>query len=204
MTITEKLAIIQQELEAPKNLYNHFWKYNYRSAESILEALKPLMAKYKCSLTLSDDMILVWPRIYVRARAKLFDLEVDTSMGAWMIDVTSYAREDEEIKWMHQTQITGSASSYARKYALNWLFLIDDTKDSDSSNTHEIAKKNEQILSGLVTPSDNLTKAQDNFYWWKCDKCWEEKIKGPKWLYCKPCYKKYIAEKGNREKSPNI
>lgn len=121
----EVLKNIQQELKAPKGQYNNFGKYKYRSAEDILEAVKPLLGKYGAQLTLTDEIIEVGGRIYVKATAKLTD-------GKEEAVTTAFAREPAEKKGMDESQITGTASSYARKYALNGLFLIDDTKDADT------------------------------------------------------------------------
>lgn len=127
MGIYEKLSKIQQELKAPKNLFNSFGKYKYRNAEGILEAFKPFEAKYGVALILSDEVLEIGGRVYVKATASLFDIG-----GSGMITGTAYAREDAEKKGMDGSQITGTASSYARKYALNGLFLLDDTKDADT------------------------------------------------------------------------
>lgn len=123
------LQAIQTELKAPKSLYNSFGKYHYRSAESILEAVKPLLAKHNAELTLSDDIVAVNERIYVKAMATITD-------GTESVTVTAFAREPDDKKGMDSSQITGTASSYARKYALNGLFLIDDTKDADTDEYH--------------------------------------------------------------------
>ena len=131
MKLAEKLLHIQAELKAPKNQRNTFGNYNYRSAEDILEAVKPLCLKHKATLTISDDMIELGTRIYVKAVATLRDIESDQ-----VLTVSANAREEETKKGMDASQITGSASSYARKYALNGMFAIDDTKDSDATNTH--------------------------------------------------------------------
>lgn len=122
----ETLRKIQQELKAPKGQFNKFGGYNYRSAEDILEAVKPLLAKHKAELILSDEIVEVGGRIYVKAVAMLSDGENNQAK------VSAFAREPEEKKGMDASQITGTASSYARKYALNGLFLIDDTKDADT------------------------------------------------------------------------
>jgi len=122
----KELIEIQKELKAPKNQRNNFGKYNYRSCEDILEAVKPLANKLKCSVLLSDDVVEVGGRIYVIATAKLYKTKEE------QISVHAYAREPLSQKGMNEAQITGSASSYARKYALNGLFAIDDTKDSDT------------------------------------------------------------------------
>lgn len=118
---------IQTEIKAPKNLYNSFGKYKYRNAEGICEAVKPYLVKENVSLVLRDDVIEVGGRIYIKATAILTDTETDTS-----VSTSAYARESAEKKGMDDSQITGTASSYARKYALNGLFLLDDTKDADS------------------------------------------------------------------------
>ena len=127
MSITEKLMRIQTEIKAPKNLYNSFGKYKYRNAEGICEAVKPFLQKEKCALTLDDDIVEVGGRVYVKAIATLEDCETDE-----FIEVKAFARESFEKKGMDDSQITGTASSYARKYALNGLFLLDDTKDADT------------------------------------------------------------------------
>lgn len=142
MDIKSKLNAIQIELKAPKNLYNSFGKYKYRNAEGICEAVKPLLDKYKAILTISDDIVEVGGRIYVKATATIIDTESDTksklesdgliSTKISKIEVTAYAREADDKKGMDAAQVTGATSSYARKYALNGLFLLDDTKDVDS------------------------------------------------------------------------
>lgn len=132
MTIYQKLAEIQSTMKAPKNLYNKFGKYNYRNAEGILEAFKPYGAKHKVMLLVTDEIRMVGDRFYVRAEAKLIDLESETSISAF-----GFAREAESKAGMDEAQITGSASSYARKYALNGLLLLDDTKDPDTDEYHE-------------------------------------------------------------------
>ena len=122
---------IQKELKAPKGQFNSFGKYSYRSCEDILEALKPLLSQNGCVLTISDEIVQVGERFYVKATAILTDCEGGASAA-----VSAWAREEETKKGMDGSQITGSASSYARKYALNGLFCIDDTKDADASNKH--------------------------------------------------------------------
>lgn len=123
--IHEKLLLVQCELKAPKSQYNSFGKYHYRNCEDVLEAVKPLLQKQGLLLTLSDDVVMVGSRYYVKAIARVTDGENEVS-------VTAMAREEESKKGMDGSQITGSSSSYARKYALNGLFDIDDTKDSDT------------------------------------------------------------------------
>lgn len=122
----KELIIIQTKLKAPKNQYNKFGKYYYRNAEDILEAVKPLLAENNCYLMLSDSIENIGDRYYVKATAKLYNGEGQS------IEVSALAREDVNKKGMDGSQITGAASSYARKYALNGLFLIDDTKDADT------------------------------------------------------------------------
>lgn len=139
-SLKEKLMRIHVELKAPKNLYNSFGKYHYRNAEGIQEALKPLEITYKVITTISDEIVAVGDRIYVKATATITDTESDES-----ISVTAYAREALDKKGMDESQITGATSSYARKYALNGLFLLDDTKDTDTeeyqSAGNQAAKK---------------------------------------------------------------
>lgn len=122
----KNLLQIQSELKAPKGQYNSFGKYKYRSCEDILEAAKPICAKYGVVLTLSDELVNIGERYYIKATARLADDEGGSA------EVTAYAREEETKKGMDGSQITGTASSYARKYALNGLFLIDDTRDADT------------------------------------------------------------------------
>lgn len=131
----DKLRQIQEKLKAPKNLYNSFGKYNYRNAETILEAFKPYEAEFKVSLVLSDTIEEIAGRAYVKATATLYDCESDKQ-----VSVTAYAKEATSKKGMDDAQVTGATSSYARKYALNGLFLLDDTKDPDSD---EYKRQNE-------------------------------------------------------------
>ena len=140
MTVYEKLAIIQQELIAPKNQYNSFGKYNYRSCEDILEGLKPCLKKVGAAVTVSDEVLQIGERYYIKATATLHDTENPDS-----ISNTAYAREDEGKKGMDVSQVTGATSSYARKYALNGLFCIDDVKDADTrDNRQNEAKEQKQ------------------------------------------------------------
>lgn len=125
-SLVKLLQEVQTELKAPKNQYNSFAKYHYRSQEDILEAVKPLLAKRGLALTLNDEIVQFGTRVYVKAAATLYG-----EMGK-SFKVEAYAREPEEKKGMDESQITGTASSYARKYALNGLFAIDDTEDSDA------------------------------------------------------------------------
>lgn len=138
MTIYEKLLNIQTELKAPKGQRNNFGKYNYRSCEDILEAVKPLLKKEKCTLIINDEIERIEARYYIKARyyvkatVNLIDIETGEK-----ISTNAYAREEESKKGMDGSQVTGASSSYARKYALNGLFAIDDTKDSDATNQHD-------------------------------------------------------------------
>ncbi len=135
----KELISIQSELKAPKTQYNKFGGYKYRKAEDILEAVKPLLAKQKCTLIITDDIVMVGSRIYVKATATIKNEkgEYETSTG--------WAREEETKKGMDGSQITGASSSYARKYALNGLLAIDDNADSDTTNDgqHQEAKQQE-------------------------------------------------------------
>lgn len=133
LTLAEKLSAIQTKLKAPKNLYNSFGKYSYRNAEGIQEALKPLLADYCVYVTLSDEVLEVGGRVYVKATATIATASGGgESFAPEQISVTAYAREADVKKGMDDAQITGSTSSYARKYALNGLFLLDDNKDADT------------------------------------------------------------------------
>ena len=125
----QKLIQVQSELKAPKNQKNNFGGYQYRNCEDILESLKPLLLKHDLCMSISDDIIEVGARIYVKATVKVFD-DFNEQI------VSAFAREDEGKKGFDLSQLTGATSSYARKYALNGMFLIDDTKDSDATNTH--------------------------------------------------------------------
>ncbi len=130
MSVHSKLKEIQKKLKAPKNQKNTFGGYKYRSCEDILEAVKPLLYENDCTLTINDEVVAVVDSVYVQATATLTDCESSEGVTA-----TAYAREQETAKGMSDPQITGSCSSYARKYALNGLFCIDDTKDTDATNT---------------------------------------------------------------------
>ena len=153
MEIYAKLEKIQKTLKAPKNQTNTFGKYKYRSCEDILEAVKPLLDG--CVVTLSDTIRVVGDRIYVESEATISD-------GANQINVTAFAREPADRKGMDESQITGSASSYARKYALNGLFLIDDTKDADATNDHAPKAKPapldvDKVLAAMNSAPDAAT-----------------------------------------------
>ena len=146
LTIEQVLCRIQNELKAPKNQRNSFGGYNYRSCEDIQNAVKPLLLKYDASLKLSDQIVEVGGRIYVKADA-IFRFNNDE------IIVTAFAREEESKKGMDSMQLTGATSSYARKYSLNGLFLIDDNKDSDATNDH--SKKDIPQKKALIKLTDD-------------------------------------------------
>jgi hypothetical protein len=149
MNLTTKLMHIQTELKAPKNLYNSFGKYKYRNAESILEALKPLEAKYKVAVVIEDEITEVSSRIYVKTTVKLFDAESDDH-----IVTSAYAREAETKKGMDEAQVTGATSSYSRKYALNALFLLDDTKDVDTEEYQSRMKESKPAQATAPASAD--------------------------------------------------
>src|SRR5699024_2965584 len=164
-TFLEKLMELQKELKAPKSNYNSFGKYKYRSAEDILEAAKPLNHKYGLLLTLSDKAIVSGDWNYIEATATITD-------GKETHTVTAYAREAEIKKGMDSSQITGTASSYARKYALNGLYLIDDTKDADTDeyqkqNNTEKKKEDKQVgRSTLLSKWKISGKSEEEFNKW--------------------------------------
>lgn len=138
-TIFQKLQNIQIRLKVEKKNYNDFGEYNYRSCEDILEAVKPLLVENNLALVMTDEVETVGERYYIQATAILYDTENGTNISA-----TAYAREAKEKKKMDDAQVTGSSSSYARKYALNGLFAIDDAKDSDFLNKDEAYTANQQ------------------------------------------------------------
>ena len=148
MNIFEKLAKIQSSLKVPKDQKNDFGKYQYRSCEDILSKVKPLLGD--CILTLTDDIINIGDRFYIKAIATLHD-------GEREISVSAFAREDLNKKGMDQAQLTGSCSSYARKYALNGLFLLDDTKEIDSMNNKATTQATKQAVK--PTKQENVTTA---------------------------------------------
>lgn len=165
--IYEKLFNVQQSLKAPKDQFNSFGKYSYRSCEGILEALKPHLAANKLTLTLSDNIKDIGGRIYVEATATLFDIET-----AEKVSVTAFAREEESKKGMDGSQVTGASSSYARKYAVSGLFAVDDNKDSDVTNV------------GLPEPKPQ--EAIRNNYTEEAKECIKEE-NGTKYAICSNC-----------------
>ena len=152
-TIYEKLLSVQNELKAPKDKKNTFGGYNYRSCEGILESVKPLLQAQGLMLTIKDEVVNIGDRYYVRATVLLDDI---SSNGE--IAITALAREEEAKKGMDASQITGTASSYARKYALNGLFLIDDTKDADTDEFHRTTQENGQKTNVATQPNQPPAK----------------------------------------------
>lgn len=167
------LQLIQSKIKAPKGQYNSFAKYNYRSAEDIIEAAKPVLAEYNFSLILSDEMVMLGNRYYVKAIVKIKGESEE-------YEATGYAREAETKKGMDESQITGAASSYARKYALNGLFALDDTKDADTDEHTKQLKAGDIIESKAVIDGKNIS-----FTHTQCKKCGGavEKKTGTKGIY---------------------
>lgn len=155
MDFYEKLLYVQTELVAPKTRTNNFGKYSYRTCEDILSAVKPLLKKYGLSLMLSDEIVQIGERFYVKATAFLTDVETEFRG----IETYAYARESLDKKGMDDAQITGTASSYARKYALNGLFCIDDSQDADVTNTH--GKDLDQVISEAMTGAELSEKISE-------------------------------------------
>lgn len=152
MTIYKKIMNVQSELKAPKGNYNSFGKYSYRSAEDILEAVKPLLKKEGLAISISDDIVLIGDRYYVKSTVKLIDIETGD-----VVETSALAREDETKKGMDLAQVTGSCSSYSRKYALNGAFAIDSSElDPDRINTHG----QEDKPKSTTTAFNSLTDAQ--------------------------------------------
>lgn len=145
-----ELVRIQSELKAPKNQYNNFGKYNYRSCEDILEGVKPLLKELECTLVISDDVVVAGDRVYIKAIATI------TNKNNKTVSNSGLAREALMQKGMSDSQITGSASSYARKYALNGLFAIDDTKDADTQD-NTVSSAIEQIRTLIKVKKANET-----------------------------------------------
>lgn len=159
MNIYKKLFEVQQNLKAAKNQFNKFGGYNYRSCEDTLTALKPLLNEQQVILLINDEVIEVGGKNYIKATARFIDIETGES-----VENSALAREDEDRKKMDSPQITGSCSSYARKYALNGLFMIDDVKDSDATNKHGKdepkapveASKEEKVFAGVESEKANV------------------------------------------------
>ena len=154
----KRLVIVQNELKAPKGQFNKFGNYKYRSAEDILTAVKPLLADNELVMTISDEICCMangW--VYVRATVKIFDAETKEEIA----ENTAFARESESKKGMDASQITGTASSYARKYALNGMFLIDDTKDADTDEYQKQTKQEVPSMSSLKAMFDTKLTAKE-------------------------------------------
>lgn len=166
MSIFTKLLAIQKELKAPKSQYNSFGKYNYRNSEDILEAVKPLCEKFLAVLTLGDELMLVGDRFYIKATATLTDTE-----NGETVSTVAFAREELTKKGMDGSQITGSSSSYARKYALNGLFCIDDTKDADMlNNSKEYTQPTRQAQKHPIKPAQPPKQASNEIICPVCGK----------------------------------
>ena len=185
----KELIEIQNELKAPKNQKNTFGKYMYRSAEDILEAVKPLLKKYECHLTISDEMVVLGERYYVKATATI-------ATEGESISTSAYAREEESKKGMDLSQLTGSTSSYARKYALNGLFCIDDTKDSDFTNTHgKEAKPTPRAVNPKETVEKELKGAIDRLNKCKDVASVDEVVKAYKTLWTNQDFKNAVSKR---------
>ena len=151
--IYQRLSAVQQELKAPKGQKNTFGGYSYRSTEDILQAAKPVLAKHDLALVITDDLVLIDNRYYVKATAYVVGSDDENT-----VEATAYAREAQDKKGMDESQITGAASSYARKYALNGLFNIDDTKDADTDAHHKVTNVQPAAPAKAVEPSDAVLK----------------------------------------------
>lgn len=167
MNIYEKLTQIQNELKAPKNQFNPFGNYNYRSCEDILEAVKPLLLKHKLTQIIDDDVKEINGRFYIKATITLFNSEKVEEA----IIVSALAREEENKKGMDSSQLTGSTSSYARKYALAGLYALDDTKDSDGLNTHGKEHSKADTSRKQASTTSNKKVASNNQTAFKCSEC---------------------------------
>lgn len=154
LTLVQKVVRIQNELKAPKGQFNKFGNYKYRSCEDIIESVKPILNTYGIMLNISDEIVLIGDRYYIKAVAGLTD-------GTDVIQSCAYAREPQDLKGMVESQITGSASSYARKYALNGLLAIDDTKDFD---TNEIAQQTGQEPKAEPKATPNQINVLNKYY----------------------------------------
>lgn len=165
--VWEKILEVQSKLKAPKSQRNNFGNYNYRNCEDILESVKPILKEVNATVILTDELLLIGERYYIKATARFIDVETGAEESN-----SAYAREEEVKKGMDGSQITGSASSYARKYALNGLFAIDDTKDSDTTNNEtnrctkeQVAKMRElQVIEANILRKFKITKLEDLTY----------------------------------------
>ena len=149
------LQLIQSALKVPKKNRNTFGNYNYRNAEDILEALKPLLEKHGCNLTISDEIVMIGERYYVKSTVRLSDCNES-------IETVAYARETLTKKGMDDAQLTGATSSYARKYGLNGMFCIDDTKDADSMDNSQQNKNTQKDLSPITEKQHKMLEAEIN------------------------------------------
>ena len=189
-----RFGLAQAELKAPKNQYNSFGKYSYRSCEDILEAAKPVCAKYGLLLTVSDEIVHEGDRYYIKATATVYDAQ---SGSDEVMSATAYAREPLDKKGMDDSQITGTASSYARKYALNGLFCIDDTKDADTADntnsgrnsTRKPAPEPEYKCAACGKPFEAFTNGTQT---WTAKQVYEISLSkcGGKQALCKSCREK--------------
>ena len=152
VVLTQRVGDIQHKLKAPKGQYNSFGKYNYRSCEDILEGVKPLLKEHNLALLIDDEIVQIGERYYVKATAKITD-------GREIVSATAYAREPDTKKGMDESQITGATSSYARKYALNALLCIDDTKDADTmDNSKKPAQQTQETVYNWQTLKARATQ----------------------------------------------
>ena len=152
VVLTQRVCDIQHKLKAPKGQYNSFGKYNYRSCEDILEGVKPLLKEHNLALLIDDEIVQIGERYYVKATAKITD-------GREIVSATAYAREPDTKKGMDESQITGATSSYARKYALNALLCIDDTKDADTmDNSKKPAQQTQETVYNWQTLKARATQ----------------------------------------------
>lgn len=158
MSVYQKLLNIQSKLKAPKGQYNDFGKYKYRNCEDILEAVKPILQEEKAVIVLTDEVMILGERYYIKAVATLTDIVSGDS-----ISNSAFAREEETKKGMDGSQITGASSSYARKYALNGLLAIDDTKDSDTTNKGDKQAKGELISQEQIEQLKKLGMDDEGF-----------------------------------------
>ena len=185
----KKLLIIQIALKAPKNQYNNFGKYYYRSCEDIVEAVKPILAENSLLVTISDELVQKGERYYIKATITITDTETGEKH-----EVYGYARETENKKGMDSMQLTGATSSYARKYALDGMFAIDDTKDSDATNEHGKGSKpsSKKNYSKKTTTKKTTTKKTDDAGG-TCDSCGKAISKG-NISYCQSNQEKFSGK----------
>lgn len=152
VVLNQRVGDIQHKLKAPKGQYNSFGKYNYRSCEDILEGVKPLLKEHNLALLIDDEIVQIGERYYVKATAKITD-------GRECVSATAYAREPDTKKGMDESQITGATSSYARKYALNALLCIDDTKDADTmDNSKKLVQQTQETVYNWQTLKTRATQ----------------------------------------------